>query len=272
MVNLVDASQKVDISDLKVGVNGSQQVPLNFIKFGEVKAITQSIVVRPDVWVLPFLDVYGIAGATWTQTNVTLNEPIQFSTKANFHGNTFGIGTTIAGGYHGMIFITDINHTWTQLNDIKGSIQATIVTPRVGMNFLSKKRPDRNVAIWVGAPGTFINRTTEGSVAIDDLKGSASKPDLENIVNGVSDWYNALPPAQQQVVKGIAQQMLDKINGLKPAPGSSISYSLNKKPTSNWSMVVGGQYQFNHNWQARTEIGFLGGRSSLLLSANYRLR
>ena len=35
-------------------------------------------------------------------------------------------------------------------------------------------------------------------------------------------------------------------------------------------MLVGGQYQLNKHWQVMAEGGFIGDRSSFLLSANYR--
>ena len=56
------------------------------------------------------------------------------------------------------------------------------------------------------------------------------------------------------------------------AEGTTISYSLIKKPTSNWNMCVGTQFQASHRWQFRTEFGFLGGRESILISGNYRFR
>jgi hypothetical protein len=49
-----------------------------------------------------------------------------------------------------------------------------------------------------------------------------------------------------------------------------VSYALKKRPTKNWNMLIGGQYQFNKRWQIRSEAGFLGGRGQLLLSGNYR--
>ncbi|RFM27308.1 hypothetical protein [Deminuibacter soli] len=270
MINPFIASQKVNISDLQVGFNGNEPVALDFIKFSEVKANLQSVTVRPDLWVLPFLDVYGIAGASYAQTNVSISDPVAFSTKANFHGSTFGIGTTLAGGYHGIITIIDINHTWSFMNNIDGSAQATMFTPRIGYNFLFKQKPYRNVAVWAGVPGFFINTTTQGTFSLSG-KININKDALEEIVQETAAWYQDLKPAQQKVVKEIAQKLLDKISGID-IKDAYVNYSLKKRPASNWSMCVGAQYQFNHSWQVRTEIGFLGGRKSLLLSANYRFR
>jgi len=271
MLNTYIGSQKVLISDLKVGINDKEPVPLDFIKFGDVKAKIQSITVRPDVWILPFLDLYAIAGGSFAQTNVNVASPINFTTEAEFKGKTFGLGTTIAGGYHGFIFIADFNHTWTQMDKIDGTIQSTMVDPRFGMNFLSKGKPSRSVAFWIGAQGIFINRTTEGNIDLGDLTSNATKPDLDAVVSETADWVKQLPPAQKEVVKYLAQKSLDKLNGVS-LEGTTISYSLIKKPTSNWSMCIGSQYQFSHRWQVRTEVGFFGGRESILISGNYRFR
>lgn len=272
MANGYFGSQKITISDLKVGFNDMEPVPLDFVKFGETKASIQTITMRADLWVFPFVDLYLLGGKTWTETSVALIEPFKFNTDANFDGNTFGIGTTLAGGYHGAVLIVDVNHTWTKIDEIEGAIQTTLFTPRVGYNYVFQNKPWKNLVLWVGAPGVFINRTTEGTIDLSDLAPDGSaRPDLEDIRDEVAAWYNALAPAQKAVVKAIAERMLDKLDGLD-IKGSTVSYSLVKKPTSNWSMSVGAQYQLNHRWQFRTEVGFLGGRSSLLLSANYRFR
>lgn len=271
-LNPYTGSQKVSISDLTVGINGRTPVPMDFIKFGEVKASISSVTVRPDVWIFPFMDVYAIGGATYTRTKVNVVEPVQFSTEAKFNGSTWGLGTTIAGGYHGMITIIDLNHTWSFLGNIQGSVQATMFTPRVGMSFpINEAHPNKSLAAWVGITGFFVGRTTEGSVSLNSLNPSGGKADMQGIVDSVSAWYQGLKPAQQYVVKQVAQNVLDKINGLKPVD-LTVQYSLKKRPTSTWSMVAGAQYQLSHTWQVRAEAGFLGGRQSFLLSGNYRFR
>jgi hypothetical protein len=262
-------SQEILISDLKVGLNGSELVPLDFIKFGKVKASIQSVTVRPDLWILPFIDVYGIAGITWSETSVELKEPMQFTTTADFFGTTFGLGTTLAAGIHGFVTIIDINHTWSSIKEIKGSIQASMFTPRLGYNFRFKNKPQQNVTLWVGAPGIFINRLTEGTIDVGALSSDAGRSSLVSATDGSQKWYQDLSPAQKKIVKAIGDKWIEKIDG-GGGKDLSISYSLVKKPVSNWSMCVGGQFQVNHHWQIRTEVGFLGGRESMLLSGNFR--
>ena len=47
-----------------MGINDKEPVPLEFTKFVEVKAKIQSINVNPDVWILPYLDLYAIAAGS----------------------------------------------------------------------------------------------------------------------------------------------------------------------------------------------------------------
>ncbi len=58
---------------------------------------------------------------------------------------------------------------------------------------------------------------------------------------------------------------IDQVNG-----EGTVHYSLTKASKEQWNMLVGGQYQFDKHFQFRAEAGFLGSRSSLLFSLNYR--
>ncbi len=270
MLNLMGGEQAVNITDLKVGFNDVAPVPLDFVKFGDVKAHMQTATTRLDLWILPFVDLYGIIGLVQAKTNVNINAPFQFSSEADFKGYTMGLGTTLAGGYHGIITITDINYTWTHLDNLDNVVKSFMVTPRLGYNFQFTEHPGKSVAAWVGATGLFVNKGTSGSIDLADL-GPAMDPDqAQKIINETEQWYQSLTRPQQVVVKRIAEAVLNKMNNLPD--DITINYSLKKNPVSNWSMVVGAQYQFNKRWQVRTEVGFLGGRKSLLLSGNYRWR
>lgn len=243
MVNYFAGSQQMKISDLKVGFNDQPMVPLNFIQFGEVKAIFQSISTRVDLWALPFVNIYGIFGESFEKTKITITEPVSFSSEASFKGPTAGFGLTAGGRLKGIFFTLDYNNTWTFLAQIKGAVFTQAYTSRIGHLIAFKAHPDQNITLWAGASGIYIDRMTEGSIKISDLKTNAATGQLEQIVSRITT---------------------------KDFKDATINYSLQKRATSHWSMLVGGQYQLNHHWQFRTEAGFLGGRSSILASANYR--
>jgi hypothetical protein len=269
MVNYLAASQKVNISDLEVGINNSPMVPLNFVKFGEVKADVQTLNARIDVWTIPFIDFYGIFGKTWASTNVNLIEPFNFSTVAKFNGGVLGAGVTLGGAYHRVFATLDYNNTWASFDQIQSAVHSQMLAPRFGYTFPFKNKPWMNFAPWIGFSGFFVNHGTVGSINLNDLKSSTDESNLDGAINGTSDWYQNLTPAQKVVVKQIAQKIKDQING-NNVDGVTINYSLKKRPTSTWSMTAGGQFQLNHRLQFRTEAGFLGGKKSILTSVNYR--
>ncbi len=269
MLNYSPGSQEVNVSDLKVGIGSNEPAELDFVKFGEVKAEIQALTARADLWVLPFMDVYGIIGKVWSKTSVNVSEPLQFHTEADFSGHVLGLGVTLAGGYHGFVSINDINHTWTTLDNLDNKVKTLMVTPRLGYNFTFPK--DRMLTLWIGTTGIFVNKGTTGSIDIGSLTDEIPEDKLQEIKDGTAAWYQSLSRPQQAVVKEIAEKLSDRIHTNNP-DGVIINYSLTKKPVSNWSMLAGGQYQFSKRWQARVEVGFLGGRKSGLLSANYRWR
>lgn len=269
MLNYSPGSQEVEISDLMVGIGSHEPVALDFVRFGEVKANLQALTARMDLWVLPFMDVYGIAGKVWSKTSVNVVSPLQFHTEANFDGHVLGLGMTLAGGYHGFVSINDINHTWTVLDNIDGAVKTWMVTPRLGYNI--NFPGERSLTFWIGTAGLFVGKGTSGSISMSHLTDDIPEDKLQEIKDGTAEWYQGLSRRQQAVVKEIAERLLDRIHGISP-DGVTINYSLRKKPVSNWSMLAGGQYQFSKRWQARVEVGFLGGRKSGLLSANYRWR
>jgi hypothetical protein len=269
MANYFAGSQQINISDLQVGFNGGPLVPLDFIKFGQVKANFQSVSTRVDLWVLPFVNVYGIFGETFASTNVNISAPFTFSSEAKFKGPTTGVGISVGGAVRGMFFIADYNNTWSFLDKIEGAVYTQSVSPRLGRAFSFKDHPYRNVTFWVGASGIFINRTTQGTINLSDLNPSISQQTLDDIKNETAAWFQTLTPAQKIVTKQIAQAISDKFAGLD-VKDATISYSLIKRATSHFSMLTGGQFQLNPRWQFRSEVGYLGGRSSFLGSVNYR--
>lgn len=269
MANYYAGSQTMTISDLQVGFNNNPQVPLDFIKFGDIKANFQSINTRVDLWVLPFVNLYGIFGETYANTEVNIAEPFTFSTTAKFKGPTAGAGMSVGGAVRGIFGIGNYNVTWTSLDKISGTIFTQNMGFRAGHAIPFRSRPDRNFTLWIGATGVYVNRTTEGTIKFSDLTTDASRAELDKIKDMTADWYQTLTPAQKVVTKQIAEKLSDKIDGLD-LKDASLTYSLIKRATSNWSMLAGAQFQLNHHWQARVETGFLGGRSSFLGSVNYR--
>lgn len=265
MLNGYMAEQDVMISDLQVGLsdaNGKELIPMipldDVIEFSEVTASVKNFNLRTDLWVLPFLDVYGIFGKAWVETGVgigsIMGSPVNIQTQANFDGYVYGVGAMLTGGVRSIFFSLDFNKVWTHFDELKNDNTAMTLSPRVGYVFHFDNLPERNVSVWTGASRVFLSNTTVGSINLSDIA-----PDFGKNYPG-SDWYQKLPDR--------AQDLVDKV--VENHEGDVINYTLNKRPVHNWTMILGAQYQADRHWQFRVESNFLGGRRSGLISANYR--
>lgn len=282
MLNGYVGSQDVTISDLTVGINdadGNVIIPTtsldDVVGFSEVKATVRNFNMRADIWALPFLDVYGIFGKAWVETQVGIGsiagKPVDINTEADFNGYVYGVGAMLTGGVRSIFFSLDFNKVWTHFDQLENDNTAISLAPRIGYIFHFNNQPEKNFSVWTGLSRVFLNNETIGSLNLSDIA-----PDMgENYKN--SDWYEALrddtgktpaEAAKDEKIADIADKVVENFDGKNQ--GDVINYTLDKRPAHNWCMILGAQYQINRHWQFRVETNFLGGRRSGLLSANYR--
>lgn len=259
-------TQEITISQTSIGFNGGQMVDMsNFIEFGPTIATTHAYTFRPDVWVFPFLNVYGIIGGGTTQTEVTLLKPVGFQTTQNFVAQSYGIGATLTGAVGPIWVAWDNNYNFVDVEAIVEPVPAFNSSVRLGHNWLSPTRPDRSLAVWAGAFYQKIQNDTRGSLPLSDVFPELGSGET---IADLRDWATTLPPAQRVV----ANQIIDKLEemGQNAAANGTVEYELQKKVTAPVNLIFGAQYQFNKNWIIRTELGVFGKRSQFLLNLNYR--
>ncbi len=270
MLNYFVAKQDVEIPEIAVGFNNSDMLDLSdIIEFGKVNAIATSINVRPDLWVLPFLDVYGVFGKTYAQTEVELTFPVQMKAKADLEGTSVGLGITGAGGLGRYFFVLDGNWVWTTMTNFEDPVGTKNFSARIGRAIKIGKNPESNFAFWLGGMRIKMGGVTEGSILMGDVIPDETWERKDEIVTDYWDWYDNDASITQKV---IADQVLTPIvNYLDDRDGSgNIKYRIRKQPKQKWNMIIGGQYQLNKHHQLRVEGGILGNRKSLLMSYNYR--
>lgn len=274
-VNNFWARQNMLIDNIEIGfTTNNLDIPLTdvseIIKFEQVLSEVYSISVRPDIWVFPFLNVYGILGKSYAITTVNLSNPIELESIVNLQGNSYGMGTTGAFGLGKYFVVLDGNWVWTKMDSFEEAVRTATFSQRIGRSFKVGKKPESSIAFWVGAMRLRLESLTEGSLRLDEALSDEVWERKDQIVDDYWSWYDDLGPLDPK--KKIADEILTPIiEEIDAADGSSIvHYKLDKRPKSEWNMLVGGQYQFNKHWQVRVEGGILGDRSSFLLSANYR--
>lgn len=262
--------QNVKINATKVGFNGSELIDFTeYITFGTIENRALAYTVRPDIWLLPFLNVYGIFGTGTSNTNVSIVRPVNFSTIQNFTVTSGGFGFTLAGGLGSVFLVVDNNFNWANLDALVEPVPAFNFDARIGHNFINPYRADRGISIWIGAFRQEIKSDTNGQISIKDLFPNGSIGLEDKFIAKLEEWATTLPPGQ----KVVANQIIDKIDDYFQTndPGNTtIQYKLDKELAAAWNLIFGAQYQHNKHWQLRTEVGTFGKRSSFMLMLNYR--
>jgi len=195
---------------------------------------------------------------------------------------TIGIG----GGWLAL----DMNMAWTDISSLDKPAFSYVFGPRLGKTFKFNK-PDTNIAIWVGGFRVHISGDTNGDLPLSDfIDLSSAQAKVDSGLQKVSDnqtkvdaWWDGLTPAEQKNPVNVAKHntadraleragtFLATLDGaLSTASSSSVQYSLQKRPKDMWNFIIGSQYQFSKHVMFRAECGFLGTRTQVLGSLQYR--
>ena len=291
------------LEKLNVGFNGGKMVNLDeVVRFNSAASEAAVLSIRPDIWILPFLNVYAIFGTSKPSTNVNFGiwipdttnnwkEIYSYSTKAKFNAQSFGLGLTPTVGIGGGWLALDMNWTWTDVDATEKPVFTFVFGPRMGKSFNFKK-PDRNIALWVGGFRVKFASATNGSIALSDVatgggnngaKIDAGQQKVTETQQQVDTWWNSLTPPQQNNPVNRAKyetanraltaagNFLNAAEGaINNASNSTVQYSLDKRVKEKWNFIVGSQFQVNRHWMIRAEYGFLGSRQQFLTGLQYR--
>ena len=182
------------LSSLQVGINGGDLEPFDFVSFDNALSESDSFSIKADTWLFPFMNVFAMIGRVDGEApmDITLDgngmldqlgitcsgfppnplcgiledQTFLLPITANFEGNTYGIGATLAGGWNNWFVTIPFNWTYADMvgNETEG-VNFT-VTPRFGYVFnLGRKG---NLAVFAGGNYLESDLTVAGFVATPD--------------------------------------------------------------------------------------------------------
>jgi hypothetical protein len=290
------------IDNLQVSFNNGEMYDLDeVVRFDKAVATAQAVTLRPDFWLFPFLNVYGIFGIGSASTDVgfgvwvpdTNNVPTEILSAGSlveFNAPTAGFGITPSFGVAGLFIVLDMNFTWTDVPQLKSPAKTFVFGPRVGKSFKLKKE-DMNISAWVGGFRVNLNSGTEGSINLADVlptEDLGTKIDqgyqkLDDMQQNANDWWESLSPVEQAKPSNIAKYeaanaavakagefLVNAENAVNGITTSTVQYSMDKRPKDKWNFVVGTQFQLNKHFMARAEFGFLSSRTQMTAGLQYR--
>ena len=167
----------VEITDIRLGINGAPLRSVSSFLSAESTSHVSVAVARFDAWLLPFLNVYAIAGYvsnnTTTRGTVTVPRPgpipgdrtFNVSAKTQLEGFVAGGGTTLAGGYRQLFILGDVNYSQTDIG-FDDRFRALIGSVRVGWNGKILNTPTR---FWVGGMYWGTRGTAKATIDVPNV-------------------------------------------------------------------------------------------------------
>lgn len=265
-VNLsyMNIRQNIDVdsitfSGLKLG---NHPIPSDLfdIDVGHTRERSKSENLRLDMWVFPFLNIYGLVGHTKGSSISSVSvdaDPSKYTGidriiassvhglnqsgdlqdidfALDFKGTTWGTGFTLAGGYEKWFALVDTNYTRTDFDILDGKISAVTVSPRVGYRFdMPAISGPSHLSLWIGSMYQDVDQEFKGNL---------------------SDLHM---PAE-------LQPLIDTVN-----QDNAGRFDVKQHLTSPWNTLIGAQYELTQNFNLLTEIGF-NERNSFFLAGEYR--
>lgn len=262
-INIVYYQHSLDVvvDRVAIGPSENQLMPLGFIEFDNVINKARTVNARLDLWLLPFLNIYGMVGYAESDAKVTVSAPFSFETAVDFDGWDYGGGAVVAFGVQGFWVTANGNLAWTDMKDYKSPIKATVLSFRLGRTLRFMK--DRDLQIWLGA----MYQDPESEVAGQFLLADVVTDDLAGQFEDyyLSSWYNALTPEEQQFVDAFVQTIM------QASADTRLDYEVVQNPEQVWNMIAGAQLELSKRWSLEAEAGLLGSRTSFMMNVNYRL-
>lgn len=169
-------SRDIEVTDVRIGRDG--QPPASVGDFAQLSASSKvdNYNIKADFWLLPFLNLYAIAGTIDNKSNTTIAVTVPplvpngeprvrtITVPTSLDGSVGGVGMTLAGGYRWFFGAIDVNWARADLG-FDDQFKAVVASARVGWNGKAGKRPLR---LWLNAThwDTFF-----------EVKGSIVDPD-----------------------------------------------------------------------------------------------
>jgi len=256
MGNYIRLDQGVVIDNMQLGLKtDNQDIPLtnvdDFIKFGDNSNKSYTVKVRPDFWIFPFLNLYGLFGYGNSQTTVKLTAPVEFILVVEQGIRTTGFGLMGTFGIGPIWTSVDANWTWNKPELLAKAVKVSVLGIRFGKTFTFNQHPDRNFAIWAGGMCARMGSSTVGQIKMIDALPPEVWDRRDQILNDYDNWYNSLGSLEQAAVD--QTPLPDIVDRIEQADGDAIvKYGMDKQVLEEWNVVFGAQFQLNKRWMFRS--------------------
>ena len=165
-VFIVTMDRDIEITDVRVTLPGNESVSVSNVASFAVRNHTRLAALKLDAWILPLLNLYVLAGHTWTDSRLdatmTLDRIFQppvvleVTEDSEIKGPLLGAGSTAVAGHGPWFILVDANYNYTSLPALDGGIAAWFLSARTGWSGPAGKGTWR---AWLGTAYLTTDRT-----------------------------------------------------------------------------------------------------------------
>ena len=187
----------VDIPPLPLPTGPLQLPPGLPAESAKLESRVTTTTAKIDAWLLPFLNVYGVAGYVDGETTASgfsvgglppeLASLLPNSFAIAYSGSTYGVGGTLAAGYNQFFASLDANYTESDLDIGDSPIEAFVISPRVG---ITGDLGGLNGALYVGAMYQDVDEQQNGTVKFPIM--GTSVPVGYDVISAAKEEWNYL--------------------------------------------------------------------------------
>jgi hypothetical protein len=187
-------NRKIEVTDVRVGVRNQPQSVSDVLDLGSTSDVFNANL-KGDVWILPFLNVYGLVGyvhnESTTHALVTVQRPgptpglaeYRTDVETSLDGVVGGLGTTLAAGYLSFFSVIDFCYIRSDLG-FDDSFSARITSFRAGWNGNLGDVPSQ---LWLGAGDWDTAATASGHTTLPNGERLDFEADQEPVNNWLFD-------------------------------------------------------------------------------------
>ncbi len=251
-VAVVGSWKRMDIEllNLEVALNGGERLPGDLLLFGQSVASSYVLQAKFDLWLLPFLNVYGLVGRVDGETVIPmsflgsdllelvgagdlcegLRPPASCFTTYSatvvppIGGWNYVFGLNPALGFKSFFVNAPMNITWTDLEAGRW-VNSFYISPRIGLNVPAQRAGA--LSVYIGA--AYLN--------------------AENFINGTVTLDTDLPVDDGQI---------------------EIAYWVDSKNSDRWNYLVGFNWSLSKRWSVHGEADAGGSRQGAVTSVTWR--
>ena len=184
----------IDIPPLPLPTGPLQLPPGLPAESAKLESRATSTTAKIDAWVLPFLNVYGVAGYVDGETTASgfsvgglppeLASLLPNSFAISYSGPDYGVGGTLAAGYNQFFASLDANYTESDLDIGDSTIEAFVISPRIG---ITGDLGGLSGALYVGAMYQDVDEQQNGTVKFP-IMGMAVPVGYDVISAAKEEW------------------------------------------------------------------------------------